>query len=207
MESGIKVFVRPRPLSLDETHECVRLGLNSVGGIPGGAWSLRGDDTILDEKDVAVGIPRAFTYDGVLSSGTSNTQVYEKCAKPLLERVFEGFNASFIAYGQTGSGKTHSILGSSEDPGVLPLCVKEAWERIEELRNETGRVFRVSVSYLEVYNEEIQDLLAGREGTSRRGKNLKILGDDPRKGAIVEGLCDIAVESCIEVSAVFMLRL
>ena len=204
---GIRVFSRPWPL---HGHEVALDGAPRLGVLPGNTWSVRGQDTLCDETDVSAGTPtaRAFTYDGVVPMEATNTDVY-KVVHPLVERVLQGYNASFIAYGQTGSGKTHSILGSPTDPGVLPRSVKAAWELMEEQQSTgSGVTFKASVTYLEVYNEEIQDLLSGKEGGAGGGdgskprakQNLKILGDDPVKGAVVEGLSDIPVSSSEEVS-------
>ena len=136
MEGSIRVFVRPRPL---HGHEVALDGTPRPGVLPGNTWSVRGQDTLCDETDMAAGTPtaRAFTYDGVVPMEATNTDVY-KVVHPLVERVLQGFNASFIAYGQTGSGKTHSILGSPSDPGVLPRSVKAAWELMGEQSAGSG---------------------------------------------------------------------
>ena len=224
MESTINVFVRSRPLFDSEARDDLeRNGLLAVPPVAQGAslaqgahaslaWSLRGEDTVADNTDFSHS--RAFTFNGVLPSSRSNAEVFEATASPLIASVLAGVNCSFIAYGQTGSGKTHSILGTPGDPGMLPRSVQCAFERMDAERAATGAAFAVSVSYLEVYNEEVFDLLrqGGSEGasgapaaarggaaTQRPRSSLRILGDDPIRGAVVEGLLEVPVHSFEEV--------
>ncbi|KAH8044795.1 hypothetical protein JL721_12754 [Aureococcus anophagefferens] len=93
---------------------------------------------------------------------------------------------------ETGSGKTHSILGVPSDPGILQRTVADIFAAVDERPDSN---WTVRVSYMEVYNEEINDLLAAADGDDkRRGKNLKIVSDDPVKGAVIAGLSETAVE-------------
>ena len=75
----------------------------------------------------------------------------------IIDSVLDGYNATVFAYGATGCGKTHTILGTPEDPGVIFLTMKELYNRIEELKDT--KIIDVSLSYLEIYNETIRDLL------------------------------------------------
>ena len=74
-----------------------------------------------------------------------------------MESVIEGYNGTIFAYGQTGCGKTHTMLGTPEDPGIIPGCFKHIFSFIDG--NTSGMKFLVRCSYLEIYNEEIHDLL------------------------------------------------
>lgn len=98
-----------------------------------------------------------FVFDKLFDSAASQNDIYNDTTKPLLDSILDGFNSTVFAYGATGCGKTHTILGTPEDPGVIFLTMKELFERIDELSDK--KVFDVSLSFLEIYNETIRDLL------------------------------------------------
>ncbi|CUM67527.1 uncharacterized protein PRCAT00005227001 [Priceomyces carsonii] len=98
-----------------------------------------------------------FVFDKLFDVQASQEDVYRDTTRPLLDCVLEGFNATVFAYGATGCGKTHTILGTPASPGVIFLTMKELYERIEELRDTKS--IDVSLSFLEIYNETIRDLL------------------------------------------------
>lgn len=98
-----------------------------------------------------------FVFDKLFDSDTSQEDVYSATTRPLLNSILDGFNATVFAYGATGCGKTHTILGSQESPGVIFLTMKELFERIDSLADT--KIFDVSLSFLEIYNESIRDLL------------------------------------------------
>ncbi|CAG79248.1 P-loop containing nucleoside triphosphate hydrolase protein [Yarrowia lipolytica] len=98
-----------------------------------------------------------FVFDQLFDEDASQEQVYNQTTRPLLSNIFDGYNATVFAYGATGCGKTHTISGRPEAPGVVFLTMKELFDRIEALRDE--KVIDVSLSYLEIYNETIKDLL------------------------------------------------
>lgn len=103
-----------------------------------------------------------------------------------------GFNATVFAYGATGSGKTHTMIGSNNMPGVMPQALQDLFARIEARRDE--KVFTVSVSYLEIFNEMIRDLLV--EGAT--SLELRASANDT---AVVAGLSQHKVESASDVRA------
>ena len=86
-----------------------------------------------------------------------------------------GYNASILAYGQTGSGKSHSIFGSEADPGLLPRLCSLLWDRCDAKRAQGGTA-EISISMLEIYNEEIFDLLVPR--ASRPSLHLRDDGQE-----------------------------
>lgn len=98
-----------------------------------------------------------FAFDRLFDELASQADVYENTTRPLLDSILDGFNATVFAYGATGCGKTHTILGSPQDPGVIFLTMKELYERIDSLSD--SKLFDVSISFLEIYNETIRDLL------------------------------------------------
>ena len=102
---------------------------------------------------------------------TETKDIYEIEIKHLLDECMSGFNGTVFAYGQTGAGKTHTILGNESMPGLMPLAINEFFEKMNA---ETERAFFVSVSYIEIYKEELRDLLV------KEHKPLKLM--DGKKG-------------------------
>lgn len=98
-----------------------------------------------------------FVFDKLFDMETTQADVYESTAKPLLDSILNGFNATVFAYGATGCGKTHTILGSPENPGLIFLTMQELYSKIESL-SDTKHI-DVNISFLEIYNETIRDLL------------------------------------------------
>ena len=120
--------------------------------------------------------------------------VYDESAFPLVESVIEGYNGTIFAYGQTGCGKTHTMLGTPDNPGIIPGCFKHIFGFIDS--NTSGMKFLVRCSYLEIYNEEIHDLLIDYG----RGAPAKLeLKEDPNKGVYVKDLNCIIVKSIPEI--------
>lgn len=101
-----------------------------------------------------------YTLDTVFNSCCSTKDVYESTTKGLIQQVIEGFNSTVFAYGQTSSGKTHTMRGNEEEPGIIPQAIQEIFDLIN---NATDREFLLRMSYMEIYNEDIKDLLAPGE--------------------------------------------
>uniref|UniRef100_UPI00398EA607 kinesin-like protein KIF18A n=1 Tax=Pristiophorus japonicus TaxID=55135 RepID=UPI00398EA607 len=118
-----------------------------------------------------------FVFDRVFDDDSSQSDIFEE-TKSILESVFNGYNCTVFAYGATGSGKTHTMLGSCGQPGVMYLTMKELYNRIEQVKDE--KCCDIAVSYLEVYNEEVRDLLINSRSLAVR--------EDAQSGVIVQGL-------------------
>ncbi len=106
--------------------------------------------------------------------------MYEATTRNLLDSVLDGYNATVFAYGATGCGKTHTITGTVQEPGVIFLTMQELFERIGERED---KVTEVCLSYLEIYNETIRDLLV--PGGSKQGLMLR---EDANQAVSVAGL-------------------
>ncbi|XP_018423053.1 PREDICTED: kinesin-like protein KIF18B [Nanorana parkeri] len=119
-----------------------------------------------------------FIFDHVFGEQSRQQEVFEHTTKPIIDGVLNGYNCSVFAYGATGAGKTHTMLGSAADPGVMYLTMVELYQRIEAIKEEKS--CEVVISYLEVYNEQIQDLLEPKGSLAIR--------EDPQKGVVVQGL-------------------
>lgn len=114
--------------------------------------------------------------------------------RPLLDNAFQGYNNCIFAYGQTGSGKSYSMMGYGEEEGVIPRICRDMFERIGKITGQDGNVTcTVEVSYLEIYNERVRDLL----NPSTKG-NLKVR-EHPSTGPYVEDLAKLVVRSFVEI--------
>ncbi|KAL8785450.1 MAG: hypothetical protein Q9213_003380 [Squamulea squamosa] len=112
---------------------------------------------------------------------------------PLLDNAFLGYNNCIFAYGQTGSGKSYSMMGYGEETGVIPRICENMFRRINEFQKDRNLIYTVEVSYLEIYNERVRDLL----NPSTKG-NLKVR-EHPSTGPYVEDLAKLVVRSFPEI--------
>ncbi|KAG9103054.1 kinesin-like protein Klp5 [Ceratobasidium sp. 370] len=125
-----------------------------------------------------------YIFDRVFDQDAQQIDVFEGTTKKLLNGLLDGFNATVFAYGATGCGKTHTISGTDADPGIIYLTMTELFQRIAEI--ETEQIVQVSVTFLEIYNEDIRDLLA--EPGSYVPKGGLTLREDKSNRVIVSGL-------------------
>ncbi|ESP04165.1 hypothetical protein LOTGIDRAFT_52745, partial [Lottia gigantea] len=162
--SNVKVVVRIRPENKSEHDGSSRIVVKTMNEhvlafdpseehlhTPGYKKSFTRDIRKKARKDLK------FAFDYVFGPHTSNQTVYEHTTKTILDGFLNGYNCSVFAYGATGAGKTHTMLGSADRPGVMFLTMIDLYDRIEALKEEKS--IEVAVSYLEVYNEQIKDLL------------------------------------------------
>ncbi|XP_030582296.1 kinesin-like protein KIF18A [Archocentrus centrarchus] len=119
-----------------------------------------------------------FVFDQVFDENATQVDIFENTTKGVLDGVMNGFNCTVFAYGATGAGKTHTMLGSPNDPGVMYRTMNELFKRMDDAKEE--KEFAVAFSYLEVYNEQIRDLLANAGPLAVR--------EDSSKGVVVQGL-------------------
>ncbi|CAK7329631.1 unnamed protein product [Dovyalis caffra] len=144
------------------------------------AWYADGDKIVRNEYNPAT----AYAFDKVFGPHTVSQDVYEVAAKPVVKAAMEGVNGTVFAYGVTSSGKTHTMHGDQNSPGIIPLAIKDVFSMIQET---PGREFLLRVSYLEIYNEVINDLL------DPTGQNLRVREDV--QGTYVEGIKEEVVLS------------
>ncbi|KAM4703061.1 kinesin-like protein KIF18B [Rhinophrynus dorsalis] len=183
-EGNVSVVVRVRPPNQREQEgnqpSVVQVVDHSIlvfdpdeQDTPGIFSSLRGHD-----GPKRKGKDMKFIFDRVFGESSRQQDVFEHTTKEILDGVLNGYNCSVFAYGATGAGKTHTMLGSEADPGVMYLTMVELYRRIESVKEE--KLCEVLISYLEVYNEQIQDLLEPRGTLAIR--------EDPQKGVVIQGL-------------------
>ncbi|NXA98319.1 KI18A protein, partial [Melanocharis versteri] len=119
-----------------------------------------------------------FMFDAVFDDTSSQLEVFEHTTKSLIDGFLNGYNCTVLAYGATGAGKTHTMLGSPEDPGVMYLTMMTLYKRMDQIKED--KTCDVAVSYLEVYNEQIRDLLVNSGPLAVR--------EDGQQGVVVQGL-------------------
>ncbi|CAA9990149.1 kinesin-7, putative [Plasmodium knowlesi strain H] len=158
-------------------------------------------------------IQRYYAFDRCFDENVGNEEVYKHLARDIVLDTFKGINGCILAYGQTGSGKTHSVMGVPTDPGMLPRSLAEFFNGIEnpsslnednsdssnmdEESNNNTKEFLMSVTYLEVYMERVNDLLQeGYRGGATENLDVK---EDPKRGFVVIGVQEETVTSIDEV--------
>jgi centromeric protein E len=92
----------------------------------------------------------------VFGPGTNTQQIYHRVGRKIVKAAMSGYNGTVLVYGQTTSGKTYTMLGTPEKPGILPCALRDIFKGIQA---DTQRQYKVWISYLEIYNEIINDLL------------------------------------------------
>ena len=134
--------------------------------------------------------------DNVFAAHDKNHKVYDAAAKRLVRRVMEGYHGTVFAYGMTGTGKTYSMQGTATSPGVIPLAITDIFSYIRETPH---REFLLRVSYLEIYNEKIHDLLSpatasGVGSNAPQPEEIK-LREDSKRGVYASPLKEEIVQS------------
>ena len=133
---------------------------------------------------------KRYAFDIVFDDDVGQLEVFEKTSKGLVSGVLDGYNASVFAYGATGAGKTHTMLGSLEEPGIMVNTLHEIYGAMEADFQDSK--FKVTLSYVEIYNEMIKDLL------SPEGVDLK-LNEDPVRGMVVQGVTEFGASTADEI--------
>ncbi|KAF8942155.1 kinesin-like protein Klp5 [Haplosporangium gracile] len=123
-----------------------------------------------------------YAFDRVFHEDAQQEEVFENTTRHLIDGVLNGYNGTLFAYGATGCGKTHTISGTLERPGIIFLTMQELYDRIKEMEDE--KTVEVSLSYLEVYNETIRDLLAKPGSDSVKPASLHLREDSAKKISI-----------------------
>ena len=170
-EIPVRVLMRARPLNATESASCIKT----------------------QDKTISIG-KHKFTYDYLFDEHSSQEEVYETSVKHLIDGYFAGFNATVLAYGQTGSGKTYTMGGGygvnidSDKMGIIPRVVREIFKRIDDL---TDHEVTVSISYLELYMDDLRDLL-----NSSKDSTITIR---EKNGSIkLQGLTELTVDNMEE---------
>ncbi|CAM5128104.1 unnamed protein product [Natator depressus] len=183
-EGNVAVVVRVRPQNQQEREGSRHAVVQVIGDsmlvfdpeeprLSGVFTGFRGHDAPKRKgKDLK------FVFDQVFGESATQEEVFQHTTKEILDGVLNGYNCSVFAYGATGAGKTYTMLGSEKSPGIMYLTMVELYKRIEARKEEKS--CEVLISYQEVYNEQIHDLL--------EPKGPLAIREDPEKGVVVQGL-------------------
>ncbi|KAF6024009.1 KIF3C [Bugula neritina] len=183
----VRVIIRCRPMSEKETND----GHERVVDMD----TKRGVVSIRNPKDPSAA-PKEFTFDSVYDWNSKQQDLYEETFRDLVESVLDGFNGTVFAYGQTGTGKTFTMQGVKSDPelrGMIPNSFEHIFQHISRSENQQ---YLVRASYLEIYQEEIRDLLS--KDQSRRLE----LKERPDTGVYVKDLSSFVTKSVKEIEHV-----
>lgn len=167
MSEAVKVMVRARPMNKRE------IGLNAESVIQ--VFEDRGEITIVNPSEKEN--KKTFTYDAVFDENSKQSQVYEKSAFSIVNNIFEGYNGTIFAYGQTGCGKTFSMMGVPSDEvlkGIIPRSFNHIVALISEAKDKN---FLLRCSFIEIYNENIHDLLSDDHSEKMQLKQDKKRGE------------------------------
>ncbi|XP_067884608.1 kinesin-like protein KIF22 [Heterodontus francisci] len=141
-----------------------------------------------------------YNFDAFYSDDSSQQEIYMGSVKPILSHVLMGQNASVFAYGPTGAGKTHTMLGSPEQPGVVPRALLDIFRMTREQSDQLSGpswTFAISMSYLEIYQEKVLDLLETRH------QDLPIR-EDKDKNIFIPNLTQQTISSFVEFERYFL---
>uniref|UniRef100_A0A8C5XDD2 Kinesin family member 13B n=1 Tax=Microcebus murinus TaxID=30608 RepID=A0A8C5XDD2_MICMU len=193
-DSKVKVAVRIRPMNRRELD----LHTKCVVDVDANKVILNPVNTNLSKGD-ARGQPKVrdlFAYDHCFWSMDESVRekvcqddVFKCLGENILQNAFDGYNACIFAYGQTGSGKSYTMMGTADQPGLIPRLCSGLFERTQKEENEE-QSFKVEVSYMEIYNEKVRDLLDPKGSR----QTLKVR-EHSVLGPYVDGLSKLAVTS------------
>ncbi|KAL0426556.1 UNVERIFIED_CONTAM: Kinesin-like protein KIN-5C [Sesamum latifolium] len=199
---NVQVLLRCRPFSEDELRN------NAPQVVTCNEYQR---EVSVSQSIAGKHIDRVFTFDKVFGPNAQQKDLYEQAVVPIVNEVLEGFNCTIFAYGQTGTGKTFTMEGECKrsksgpagelppEAGVIPRAVKQIFDTLEGQNAE----YSVKVTFLELYNEEITDLLAPEELSKvaledKQKKQLPLM-EDGKGGVLVRGLEEEIVTSASEI--------
>lgn len=184
---NVRVYIRVRPLNKKEKVQNVRCVVHTDCKENLLTLIRPGGPNEKAEK------PKSFKFDHVFPEATSQIDIYRRVALPVVDKVLNGYNGTIFAYGQTGTGKTYTMSGyhkSDDLKGIIPNTFSHIFSQIARSNDKT---FVVTVTYVEIYNEDIRDLLS---------KNNKLeIREIPQLGVYIKDLmgCPVSsVESMID---------
>ncbi|CAB1335522.1 unnamed protein product [Coregonus sp. 'balchen'] len=182
---AVKVVVRCRPFNRrEETMDNDNiLEVNSE----------LGQITLRNPRASPEELMKSFTFDAVYDFESKQSDIYDDTVRPLVDSVLQGFNGTIFAYGQTGTGKTYTMLGMPTDNerGIIPNSFNHIFTQISRSQNQQ---YLVRASYLEIYREEVRDLLC-------KDKKLD-LKENPDSGVYVKDLSSVVTKNVMELEHV-----
>ena len=170
LRGNIRVFVRTRPLLAGE-EQPAKVDFPDAGSLDGGKEMVVHAPTTFTATGKERNEKHAYAFDRVFGAGALNKQVFDDC-QDLIQSVVDGYNVSILSYGQTGSGKT---FGMSGPQGIIPSAIGMLLAEMHRLK-EKGWEYAVEASFVEVYNETLNDLL----GDAKTWDEAEDLGESVR---------------------------
>lgn len=169
-DEKLMVAVRIRPLKPDEPQRSL-FAVNKKNVVIGDEADK---NDILRQKR---GTDRKYSFDVVFGETSTQDEVYDTTTSKLVKDVLNGYNATVFAYGATGTGKTHTMVGETSKPGIMVRALNDLFNAVKGKED----IFTVTMSYLEIYNEQIRDLLNPLSGylelrEDSRGRNIQVAG-------------------------------
>ncbi|XP_046851279.1 kinesin-like protein KIN-UA [Xenia sp. Carnegie-2017] len=180
----VKCYVRVRPLSSTEVDREDKL-----------AVEVSENGKKITVNDSRIGLDKNYQFDQVFPPTTTNAEISNFICKPLVNAALNGFNGTVMAYGQTGSGKTHTLMSPD---GIAATIIEKCFHKMT--RNVNFQ-YKVSMSYLQIYQEKIYDLL----NNSTPSKVDLTIREHPQKGIYVENLSEYVVRGPEEVRSLMQL--
>lgn len=197
--ASVRVAVRVRPMNRRE-KELLAQNIIRMDGTKTTITNVKLSDGVAGDsiRDKTKTFTYDFSYDSSdcsSSSFVSQEKVFRDLGLDVLKAAFEGYNACVFAYGQTGSGKSYTMMGSPGDAGLIPRICEGLFSRISDATRWDQASFRTEVSYLEIYNERVRDLLRRK---STQTYNLRVR-EHPKDGPYVEDLSKHLVQNYSDV--------
>ncbi|XP_073337800.1 kinesin-like protein KIF16B isoform X2 [Pagrus major] len=192
--ASVRVAVRVRPLNKRERQ----LSSKVIVHVKGNTTSIHKPSSVGGEKlkDRVKIFSYEFSYDSTdrrSPAFASQERIFHDLGSDVLKAAFEGLNTCVFAYGQTGSGKSYTMMGHADDKGLIPRICEGLFSEISQRSKNNAVSFCTEVSYLEIYNERVQDLLTKRTAPTDGG-GLRVR-EHPRDGPYVENLSKHSVHS------------
>ncbi|NWR82831.1 KIF3B protein, partial [Furnarius figulus] len=188
---SVRVVVRCRPMNSKEKTASYEKVVNVDVKL--------GQVSVKNPRGTSHELPKTFTFDAVYDWNSKQVELYDETFRPLVDSVLQGFNGTIFAYGQTGTGKTYTMEGVRGDPekrGVIPNSFDHIFTHISRSQNQQ---YLVRASYLEIYQEEIRDLLS-----KDQSKRLE-LKERPDTGVFVKDLTTVVTKSVKEIEHIMNL--
>lgn len=166
---NVRVVVRVRPLHGKELEQHCKI-ITKVD-------TLNAEITVENTNATHGEPPKVFSFDAVFDTNTSQVDIYNETARPIVDKVLQGYNGTIFAYGQTGTGKTYTMSGAKTSPqlrGIIPNTFAHIFGHIAKA--DENQKFLVRATYLEIYNEEVRDLLGKDQNTRLEVKERPDIG-------------------------------
>ncbi|XP_060080344.1 uncharacterized protein LOC132559734 [Ylistrum balloti] len=190
--SNVKVAVRVRPLSKKEREKNAKFIVDVSGDtISVENIKVDGQSDFGDSRERFKNFTFDYCYDSSVEPSSpafaSQELVFQDLGTEVLQAAFEGYNACLFAYGQTSTGKTYTMMGGQEDAGLIPRICEGLFSHVDNFVDQDNLSFHVKISYLEIYNERVRDLLRPSLLKKNEKYTLKVR-EHPKEGPYVHDL-------------------